>query len=316
MAAIAPPSDTIRGSVERSLLGHRRDGASKAFEWLLLLGLLLSLGVLLVLIVTTLSTALPVFQERGIDFLTSNVSSIPSRTGVRQGIVGSLILTGFVVVVALPLGIGAAIYLQEYARDTRLNRILITNTRNLGGVPSVVFGILGLVVFVQALRAITGPDSSGRSYISGGLTLSVLVMPIVVLVTMEALRSVPTSLREGAYGVGATRWEVTRSHVLPYAAPGVLTGMILALARAFGETAPLLLVGAVTGYLSAPGGRTPLEILQGQYTALPTQIYAWSKLPGEEWRQLAAAAIIVLLVAILFVNAAAILLRNRYERKW
>jgi phosphate transport system permease protein len=283
---------------------------------MLLIGLLLSLGVLVILVGTTLVTAWPVFQERGVDFLTSNVSSIPSRTGVRQGIVGSLILTGFVVVVALPLGIAAAIYLQEYARDTRLNRILITNTRNLGGVPSVVFGILGLVVFVQALRAITGPDSSGRSYISGGLTLSILVIPIVVLVTMEALRAVPKSLREGAYGVGATRWEVTRSHVLPYAAPGVLTGMILALARAFGETAPLLLVGAVTGYLSAPGGRSMLEILQGQYTALPTQIYAWSKLPGDEWRQLAAAAIIVLLVAILVVNAAAILLRNRYERKW
>jgi phosphate transport system permease protein len=316
MSAIAPPADAIQGSVGRALLGGRRDVASKGFEWLLLLGLLLSLGVLVVLVGTTLVTAWPVFQERGADFLTSNVSSIPSRTGVRQGIIGSLILTGFVVVVALPLGIAAAIYLQEYARDTKLNRILITNTRNLGGVPSVVFGILGLVVFVQALRAITGPDSSGRSYISGGLTLSVLVMPIVVLVTMEALRAVPNSLREGAYGVGATRWEVTRSHVLPYAAPGVLTGMILSLARAFGETAPLLLVGAVTGYLSTPGGRTPLEILQGQYTALPTQIYAWSKLPGEEWRQLAAAAIIVLLVAILFVNAGAILLRNRYERKW
>jgi phosphate transport system permease protein len=316
MSTLAPPAGAVRASVERALLRGRTDRASRAFEWLLLLGLLLSLGVLVVLVGSTLVTAWPVFQERGVDFLTSNVSSIPSRAGVHQGIIGSLILTGIVVVVALPLGIAAAIYLQEYARDTRLNRILITNTRNLGGVPSVVFGILGLVVFVQALRAITGPDSSGRSYISGGLTLSVLVIPIVVLVTMEALRAVPKSLREGAYGVGATRWEVTRSHVLPYAAPGVLTGMILSLARAFGETAPLLLVGAVTGYLNTPGRQSPLEILQGPYTALPTQIYAWSKLPGEEWRQLAAAAIIVLLVAILVVNAGAILLRNRYERKW
>lgn len=316
MSTIAASSDQIRGSVERALLGGRSDRASRAFEWLLLLGLLLSLAVLVVLVGSTLRTALPVFQDRGADFLTSNVSSIASRTGVRQGIVGSLILIGFVVVVALPLGIGAAIYLQEYARDTRLNRMLITNTRNLGGVPSVVFGILGLVVFVQALRSITGPDSAGRSYISGGLTLSVLVIPIVVLVTMEALRAVPNSLREGAYGVGATRWEVTRSHVLPSAAPGVLTGLILSLARAFGETAPLLLVGAVTGYLSTPGNRSPLEILQGQYTALPTQIYAWSKLPAEDWRANAAAAIIVLLVAILVVNATAILLRNRYERKW
>ena len=169
---------------------------------------------------------------------------------MRQGIVGSLILIGFVAVVAMPLGFAAAIYLQEYARDTRLNRLLTTNIRNLAAVPSIVYGILGLVVFVQALRAFTGPDTFGRSYISGGLTLSVLVLPIIILVTMEALRAVPKSVREAAYGVGATRWEVVRSHVLPYAAPGVFTGLILSMARAFGETAPLLLVGAVTGYLS------------------------------------------------------------------
>ena len=229
---------------------------------------------------------------------------------------GSFILIGFVAVVALPLGIAAAVYLQEYARDTRLNRLLITNIRNLAGVPSVVYGILGLVVFVQALRSVTGPDVYGRSYIAGGLTLAVLVMPIVILITMEALRAVPNGIREAAYGVGATRWEVVRSHVLPYAAPGVLTGAILSLARAFGETAPLLLVGAVTGYLSTPTGRTPLEILQGQYTSLPTQIYAWAKLSGEGWHAATAAAIVVLLVAILVVNALAIVLRNRYDRRW
>jgi phosphate transport system permease protein len=250
------------------------------------------------------------------DFVRSDVSTLPSRTGVWQGLVGSLILVGFVALVALPLGISAAVYLQEYARDTKLNRLLITNVRNLAGVPSIVFGILGLVVFAQALRTVTGPDSYGLSYISGGLTLSVLVMPIIILVTMEALRAVPEGIREAAYGVGATRWEVVRSHVLPYAAPGVFTGAILSLARAFGETAPLLLVGAVTGYLSSAPNRGLLEVLQGKYTALPTQIYAWSKLPGEEWRANAAAAIVVLLVAIVLVNAFAIILRNRYERKW
>jgi phosphate transport system permease protein len=179
-----------------------------------------------------------------------------------------------------------------------------------------VYGILGLVVFVKALSAITGPDSHGRSYISGGLTLAVLVMPIVILITMEALRAVPPSIREGAYGVGATRWEVVRSHVLPNAAPGIFTGAILALARAFGETAPLLLVGAVTGYFSSASGRTPLEVLQGPYTALPTQIFSFAKLPANEWQPNTAAAIIVLLVAILLVNFLAILLRNRYERTW
>jgi phosphate transport system permease protein len=179
-----------------------------------------------------------------------------------------------------------------------------------------VFGILGLVVFARTLRSVTGPDSLGLSYISGGLTLTVLVMPIVILVSMEALRAVPWSLREAAYGVGATRWEVVRSHVVPAAAPGIFTGAILSLARAFGETAPLLLVGATTGYLSTPGGRSLLEVLQGAYTALPTQIYDWARQPAGSWGANTSAAIVVLLVTILAVNAVAIVLRNRYERKW
>lgn len=314
MATIA--SEGVEASVRLALTGQRRDVRGRLFELALLGMLLLALGVLVALLATILIDAWPVLSERGWDFVTSDTSSLSSRAGVRQGLGGSLVLIGFVAVIALPLGISGAIYLQEYARDTRLNRLLITNVRNLAGVPSIVFGILGLVVFVQTLRSITGPDSYGRSFISGGLTLSVLVMPLIILVTMEALRSVPGSIREAAYGVGATQWEVVRSHVLPYAAPGVLTGAILSLARAFGETAPLLLVGAVTGYLNTPGGRGFFQILQEPYTALPTQVYAWSKLPGEDWQANAAAAIIVLVAAILVVNALAIVLRNRYERKW
>jgi phosphate transport system permease protein len=305
-----------RTAVDIALRGRKRQLGGLLFRFGLLATLLLALAILLVLLVTTLLDAWPALSTRGWDFVRSDTSSLAERAGVWQGLVGSMILTGFVAVVALPIGIGAAIYLQEYTRDTRLSRFLIANIRNLAGVPSVVYGILGLVVFVQALRSVTGPDSSGRSYISGGLTLAVLVMPIVILITMEALRAVPASIREGAYGVGATRWEVVRSHVLPYAAPGIFTGAILALARAFGETAPLLLVGAVTGYLSTPSGQTPLEILQGPYTALPTQIFAWAKLPASDWQSNTAAAIIVLLVAILLVNFLAILLRNRYERTW
>ncbi len=315
MATIAPGRD-VRSSVALALRGRKADLRGRLFQAALLLMLLLSLLVLVVLLWTTLQTAWPVLSERGFGFVRSDTSSLASRTGVWQGLIGSLILVSIVAVVALPLGIAAAVYLQEYAQDTRVNRLLITNVRNLAGVPSIVFGILGLVVFVQTLRAATGPDSYGRSYISGGLTLSVLVMPIIILITMEALRAVPNSIREAAYGVGATRWEVVRSHVLPYAASGVFTGAILSLARAFGETAPLLLVGAVTGYLNTPPGRGPLDVLQGQYTALPTQIYAWAKLPGQDWRANTAAAIIVLLVAILAVNLLAILLRNRYERRW
>jgi phosphate transport system permease protein len=314
--AAAVQSELIRSQVERSLTGRRRDVAGAAFRAALLGTLLVSLLVLVVLLTITIQDALPVLRDRGLNFVASDTSSLASRAGVRQGLIGSFILIVFVALIALPLGVAAAVYLQEYARDSRLSRILITNIRNLAGVPSIVYGILGLVVFVQALRPATGPENSGLSYISGGLTLSVLVMPIAILVTMEALRAVPTSIREAAYGVGATRWEVVRSHVLPYAAPGVFTGAILSLARAFGETAPLLLVGATTGYLSTPGGRSLLEILQGSYTALPTQIYSWSRLPGEDWAANTSAAIVVLLVAILVVNALAIVLRNRYERKW
>jgi phosphate transport system permease protein len=305
-----------RTAVDVALRGRGRQLGGMLFRFGLLATLVLALAILLVLLVTTLVDAWPVLTTRGWDFVRSDTSSLAERAGVWQGLVGSLILTGFVAAFALPIGIAAAIYLQEYTRDTRTSRILIANIRNLAGVPSVVYGILGLVVFVQALRAITGPESNGRSYISGGLTLAVLVMPIVILITMEALRAVPANIREGAYGVGATRWEVVRSHVLPYAAPGIFTGAILALARAFGETAPLLLVGAVTGYLSTPSGQTPLEIVQGPYTALPTQIFAWAKLPAQDWQANTAAAIIVLLVAILVVNFLAILLRNRYERTW
>jgi len=315
MSAVAPMRQ-VSTTVQLALTGKKRDLYGRVFQAGLLLSLLLSLVILIVLLGTALVDAWPVLSTRLVDFVTGNVSRLDSRAGVRQGIVGSLILIGFVAVVALPLGIAAAIYLQEYARDTRLNRLLITNIRNLAGVPSIVYGILGLVVFVQTLRGLTGPDNFGRSFISGGLTLAVLVLPIIVLITMEALRAVPKSIREAAYGVGATRWEVVRSHVLPYAAPGIFTGTILSLARAFGETAPLLLVGAVTGYLSSPTDRSPLEILQGAYTALPTQIFSWSRLAGEGWKANTAAAIIVLLVIILVVNMAAILLRNRYDRRW
>ena len=311
-------SDEVRARVDRALRGKRTDVPGRVFSTVLLLTLLASLAVLGVLLWTTVDEALPVFRERGWDFVTSDTSSLASRAGVYQGLVGSIILIGFVAVIALPAGIAAAVYLEEYARHTKLNRIMITNIRNLAGVPSIVYGILGLVGFVQTLRGVTGPGGGqlGLSYVSGGATLAVLVMPIVILVTMEALRAVPRSIREGAYGVGATRWEMVRSHVLPYAAPGIFTGAILALARAFGETAPLLLVGATTGFFSNPSGQNALEVLQGFYTALPTLVYSWSRLPRGDWGPNVSAAIIVLLVTILIVNAVAILLRNRYERKW
>lgn len=300
-------------AVRAALRGRRVHLPTLLIEGLLLGALLVTLAVLATLLYDVFSAGAGVFAERGLDFVTAGLSSLASRAGVWQGILGSLYLMGFVVALSFPLGIGAAIYIEEYARDTRLTRFVNANIRNLAGVPSVVYGLLGLAIFVKILGGVTG----GRgSLLSGGLTLAVLVLPIVVITAAEALRAVPPGIREAAYGVGATRWEAVRSHVLPYAAPGIFTGTILSLARAFGETAPLLMVGVATGFLSLGGGGFA-EQLQGPYTALPAIIYKWSRLPQADFREgLAAAAIIVLLVVLLLVNSLAIILRNRYERKW
>jgi phosphate transport system permease protein len=217
-----------------------------------------------------------------------------------------------VMLVAYPIGLGSAIYLEEYAKDTRLTRILNAVVRNLAGVPAIVFGLLGLAVFVVALSDITG----GRSVIAGGLTMAALVMPIVVITTGEALRAVPQSIREAGFGVGATKWEVIRHHVLPYAAPGIFTGSILTLSRAFGETAPLVLAGGVLGGFATRPSLGLVEQLQGPYTALPLIVFNWARQPSADFRALSAAAIIVLLVIILALNAVAVLLRNRFERRW
>jgi phosphate transport system permease protein len=298
--------------VDRALCHKRTDFVGQIFQALLLLGLLISLLFLVVLLFDIISKAIPTFQERGSDVVTATVSSLPERAGVSQGISGSLVLVAFVVVIAFTLGIGAAIYLEEYASDTRLNRFINVNVRNLAGVPSVVYGLLGLALFVKLLGDATG----GRSVMSAGITLAILVLPIVIITSAEALRAVPNSIREAGYGLGATKWEVTRSHVLPSAAPGILTGTVLSLSRAIGETAPLLMVGAVSGFFAVSADGL-VERLQSQFTALPVLVYNWSRLPDPGFREdLVPAAIVMLLVLTLSANAIAILLRNRYDRKW
>lgn len=304
-----------RAQVEQRLRGSSRDVAGKLFRATLLLSLLLTLGLLVLLLGDVLRRGLPILSERGVSFFSNGSSTLPARAGISQALAGSIALVVIVAVVALPIGIAAAIYIEEYARDTRFTRFITANIRNLAGVPSIVYGILGLVIFVDFLRKLlTGLNTTG-GLISGGLTLAVLVLPIVIITASEALRSVPSGIREAAYGVGATRWEVIRSHVLPYAAPGILTGVVLTLARAFGETAPLLLVGAVQGFFSTGSGSTGSKLL-GTYTALPVLIYDWSGRIQKEFKDLAAAAIIVMMVVLLIVNGLAIYLRNRYERKW
>jgi phosphate transport system permease protein len=302
---------TTTDIVLKDLEGRRVDAKGLAFQALLVLSMLMSLGILIVLLVDVVAGGLDVFRQRGGEFLQANVSSLPELAGVAQGISGSLLLMLFVVLLAFPLGVGAAIYLEEYAKDSPFNRFINVNIRNLAGVPSIVYGLLGLTIFVQLLRPATG----GESIITGGLTLAILVLPIVIITSGEAIRAVPDSIREAGIGVGATQWEVIRSHVLASAVPGILTGTILSLSRALGETAPLLIVGATTGFL-ATGDVGFFEQLQGRYTTLPTIVFRWSSLPSTDFRTLTSAAIIVLLALTLTANAAAIILRNRYERKW
>jgi phosphate transport system permease protein len=306
------PSVTI-DAASRSLGGHRRDVSGTIFALLLLGALLLTLVVLVTLILDQLMRALPVFQERGVDFLTSDLSPDPSKAGVAQGILGSIVIGMLVSILCFPLGILTAVYLEEYAPVNKLTRFININIRNLAGVPSIVYGLLGLTVFVAFLAAIGFPNN-GRNIIAGAATLTALILPIVIITSAEALRSVPVSLREGGYGIGASRWQVTRQLVLPSARPGILTGTILALARALGETAPLLLAGAVLGTFSTAGGF--VDILTGPYTVLPMTVYDWARRPQEEFRALTSAAIIVLLALTLSFNALAIALRNRYQKQW
>jgi phosphate transport system permease protein len=309
---MASPSVTAV-AVNRNLAGSRRDVSGAVFSILLLGALLLTLVILITLLVDQLARAWPVFQERGISFLTSPLSSDPSKAGVSQGIVGSIIIGILVSILCFPLGILTAVYLEEYAKPNKLTRFIDINIRNLAGVPSIVYGLLGLTVFVAFLAAI-GMPNNGRNIIAGAATLTALILPIVIITSAEALRSVPGSLREGGYGIGASRWQVVSQLVLPAARPGILTGTILALARALGETAPLLLAGAVLGTFSTDGSIGTL--LTGPYTVLPMTVYDWARRPQEEFRADTSAAIIVLLALTLTFNAIAILLRNRYQKSW
>ncbi len=241
-------------------------------------------------------------------FLSRPMSSDPALAGIRTALLGSLWLIAITLVFAFPVGVAAAIYLEEYARRSRLNRLIQTNIDNLAGVPSIIYGMLGLAIFVRALEPLTSGAFLGLTD-TNGRTMALLVLPLIIINAQEAIRAVPGSLREAAYGLGATQWQTVWSHVLPQALPGVLTGTILAMSRAIGETAPLIVVGATTYIAADPSG--PFS----RFTALPIQIYNWASRPQDEFRDLAAAAILVLLLTLLTLNAAAILLRDRFSRR-
>jgi phosphate transport system permease protein len=257
-------------------------------------------------------------------FLTMPQSSTPELAGIRTAIFGSLWTIFITVVIALPLGVGAAIYLEEYAALVgnpflrRVNGIIQTNINNLAGVPSIIYGMLGLAIFVRALEPITSgtlfgladpTTANGRTVVSAGLTLALLILPLIIINAQEAIRAVPQSLRQAGMGLGATKWQTIWAHVLPNAIPGILTGNILAMSRAIGETAPLVVIGASTFITVDPA--SPFS----KFTTLPIQIYQWTSRPQDEFRNIAAAAIIVLLILLLTLNASAIFLRNRYSRR-
>ena len=251
-----------------------------------------------------------------VDFIRNSMASVPELAGVRTALLGSLELILITIVVAFPIGVGAAIYLEEYAQGKSwFNSLIQTNIDNLAGVPSIVYGILGLALFVRTLEPLTSGavfgvvGGNGRTILSAGLTMALLILPVIIINAQEAIKAVPDSLRQASFGLGATRWQTVWSHVLPSAMPGILTGTILSISRAIGETAPLIVVGSSTFVTSDPSG--PFS----PFTALPIQIYSWTMRPQPAFQHIAAAASIVLLIVLLSLNAIAIYLRSRLAKR-
>ena len=297
-AAVRSAGNRLVG--DRSRLRVRK-GVDLGMQAVFLLATLAGVVVLGVLLVTIVRDGWGYLSR---DLLTGTPSRKAEESGLQPALFGTLWVISITAALAFPIGVGAAIYLEEYATDSRWTRLLQLNIANLAGVPSVVYGLLGLGIFVELMQL-------GRTVIAGALTLTLLVLPIVIIAGREAIRAVPLSLRQAAYAMGATKWQVTRHHVLPAALPGILTGTILALSRAIGETAPLLVAGAAGFVLFNPEG------LSDRYTVLPIQIFRWATNPQREFQGLTAAGIIVLLVVLLSMNALAIVLRQRASRtRW
>jgi len=291
--AVIPQSEFQRRQARRKWMG-------RAFHGLCLLSVCIALGMLAVLLIYLLQQGVT-----GIDwsFLTSFPSRHPDKAGIKPAMLGSIYVVLVAGVVSFTLGVATALFLEEYATRSKFAKIAKINIANLAGVPSIVYGILGLQIFVHSMHL-------GNSVLAGGFTLALLVLPIVIVAASEAVRAVPPSLREGSYALGATRWQVIWRMVIPQAFPGILTGVILAVSRAIGETAPLIAMGALTFVPFTPD--SPLS----RFTVLPIQIFNWTSRPQEGFRETAAAGIIVLLVILLVMNAGAVILRNRFQNKW
>lgn len=266
---------------------------------LCLIGIVITIISLAALLFDSIQKGLPWLD---IQFLTSYASRHPEESGLMVALFGSIWVVGLTALISFPLGVGAALYLEEYASQNPLTSFIQLNISNLAGVPSIVYGILGLGLFVETLAL-------GRSILAGALTLSLLILPVIIIVSQEAIRGVPQADREGAYGLGATKWQVTRGIVIPQAFPGMLTGTILALSRAIGEAAPMIAIAALVYIPFTPSG--PFD----RFTVMPIQIFNWVNQPQSEFRGLAAAGILILLAVLLSMNSFAIFIRNRYQRR-
>jgi phosphate transport system permease protein len=291
-----------RAAAAASITLRRTRGHVKGytFKGFLLFSLLIGFVTLAVLLVDVVQDG---WRHVDSKLLTESPSSSPEFAGARPAILATIYMMLLLIAIAVPIGVGTAIYLEEYANKERwYNRLLEINIQNLAAVPSIVYGILGLAFLVRGIGL-------GRVLLAGALILTLLVLPTIIIAAREAIRAVPNSIRQGGLALGATQWQVIWRQVLPAAAPGMATGSILALSRAIGETAPLILIGAVTFVSFNP-------TILGPFTALPIQIYQWVRLPQAEFKLLAAAAIIVLLAILLSMNAFAIWLRNRYQKRW
>ncbi|MGQ9709729.1 MAG: phosphate ABC transporter permease PstA [Anaerolineae bacterium] len=278
----------------------RRRALGRVLEMISLVAVLVAIAMLLTLLVRVFLDGLPYLRPQ---LFTEFPSRFPDKAGLRSALQGSIWLMVLTALISFPLGVGAGIYLEEFAPRNWLTRLIEINVANLAGVPSIIYGLLGLGLFVRGLGL-------GRSLLAGVLTMTLVILPVIIVSTREALRAVPSSIREAALALGASRWEMERDHILVYSMGSILTGMILALSRAIGETAPLITIGALT-YI-AFDLRNPLDI----FTVLPIQIFNWISMPQKAFHQLAAAGIVVLLVVLLSMNALAIWLRNRLQKRW
>ncbi len=285
-------------AVRRRLIRRRRNG--RIFEYAITGSTMMCIALLVILLAAVCKDGLPWLD---LQFFTSFPSRFAAKAGVKSAFWGSLWVMGMTAGISIPVGVGAAIYLEEFARKGRLSTIIDINVSNLAGVPSIVYGLLGLALFVRGLAL-------GRSVLAGALTMSLLILPIIIIASREALRGVPQSVRHAALALGATELQAVRSHVLPAALPGILTGIILALSRAIGETAPLIMIGALTYVAFVP--ESPMD----GFTVLPIQVFNWASRPQHEFHGLAAAGIIVLLAVLLTMNAAAVVIRHRAQRKY